>query len=94
MKETKLNSLLRPSYQVIKPIPISYQQYEDEVLIFCTECPSICFSGDDEADALENIKGWIEDSYDSLMAEPVDRLGTEMLRQRNYLYRCVRMIDQ
>jgi hypothetical protein len=66
-------SLLRPIEALVEPI--------DDTFVASFFDANISASGDNQREAFDNLKSFILDTYESLHAEPPERLGPEPRRQ-------------
>lgn len=75
-----INTLAPAPYEILKPFLISVQPVEDEFEAGWFDA-NIHFSGDNEQDAVSNLKELILDTFETYITESPETLGPEPTRQ-------------
>ncbi len=78
--KTSITSFAPEPYSLLYPIEIRIEPAQGSFVAFFFDA-NISASGDNQQQAFGNLKSLILDVYDSLRAEPPDRLGPEPKRQ-------------
>lgn len=90
IKETRLFDI-DETLDVIQPIPILVEEYTDEVIASFPEL-EVFAVGDNEPEAISNLKTAIKDLYYDLAETPQDELGKLPLRWLRILDRLVKSV--
>lgn len=75
-----ITSFAPEPYSLVRPIETLIEPTQDFFVASFSDA-NVSASGDNQQEAFDNLKGLILDVYDSLRAEPPDRLGPEPKRQ-------------
>jgi hypothetical protein len=67
-------------FALVRPIEVMVEQVDDSYVASFFDA-NISASGDNQQEAFDNLRSLILDTYDSLLAEPSERLGPEPRRQ-------------
>lgn len=67
-------------YSLLRPIEVLVEQVDDSFVASFFDA-NISASGDNQQEAFDNLKSFVLDIYDSLLAESPERLGPEPKRQ-------------